>query len=94
MRLSLKLFAIWMFVVIIFFAFQMVMFYTTSEINTATNTTMNATHTATVIGHMFRITDIFQIIMVMYIIGFGAAFLASAGLDIKEYIRRDEFYER
>ena len=83
-----------MFVVIIFFAFQMVMFYTTNEIIIASNTTLNVTYEATVTGHMLRLVDIFQIIMVLCVLGFGGAFLLSAGLDIKEYIRGDEFYER
>ena len=94
MRLSFKLFTIWLFIVIIFFAMQMVMYNLTTQIIVASNTTLNSTHESTVIGHMLQISDIFQIIMVLMIIGFGAAFLASAGLDIKEYLRGDQFYER
>ena len=82
-----------MFVVIIFFAFQMVIFYTTNEISTAANTTLNVTHASTVSLHMIRIIDIFKIIMVLCILGFGGAFLLSAGLNLKEYIGGDRFYE-
>ena len=94
MRLSFKLFTIWMFIVIFFFAMQMVMYNLTTQIIVASNTTLNAAHESTVIGHMMQLSDIFEIIMVLMIIGFGAAFLMSAGLDIKEYLRGDQFYER
>ena len=73
---------------------QMTIFHTTTEITIASITTLNATHSGTVSGHMLRITDIFQIIMVLFIIGFGGAFLLSAGLDIKEFIGGEQFYER
>ena len=82
-----------MFVVIIFFAFQMVIFYTTNEISTSANTTLNVTYASTVSLHMIRIIDIFKIIMVLFILGFGGAFLLSAGLNLKEYIGGDRFYE-
>jgi len=83
-----------MFIIIIFFATQMVMFHTTNEITIASNTTLNSTHEVSVSGHMIRLADIFQIIMVLFVIGFGAAFLLSAGIDIKEYIGGGDFYER
>lgn len=93
MKTSFKLFALWLLIVIFFFAIQMVFFHTTTQINIASNITLNATYQTTVSGHMLRISNIFEIIMTIFIVGIGALFLLTAGLDVKEYIGGDRFYE-
>ena len=94
MKTTFKLFTLWLLIVIFFFAIQTVFFHTTTQIIIASNTTLNITHEASVLGHMIRFTDIFQIIMTIFIVGLGAAVVLSAGIDLKEYIGVEQFYER
>ena len=80
--------------VIIFFSFNMVIFHTTDQIMSASNTTVNSTTETTIAGHMTRIIDIFKIIIVLFTIAFGILFLLAAGFDLKEFILgREEPYD-
>ena len=89
MKTTFYFFTMWLFVVIFFYAIQMVFFHTTTEITTASIITLNTTNQLQVSEHMLRFTDIFQTIMTIFIVGFGIAFLLSAGFDLKKYIGGD-----
>lgn len=84
MKTTFYFFTLWLLIVIFFYAIQTVFFHTTTQITIAANSTLNFTHESSVLGHMIRFSDIFQIIMVIFIIGFGALVLLSLVFDMQE----------
>lgn len=86
MKTTFYFFTLWLLIVIFFYAIQMVFFHTTTEINIASNITLNSTYQTIVSGHMLRFSNIFEIIMTIFIVGFGAMVLLSAGIDLNKYI--------